>query len=322
MATAASARPSSSAAAARFDALDRHHRGSLDAGDFAASPAWQARPSAAWRALLERADRNDDGVLDAAEARAARERLFARPDRNGDGGEHGEWARPAAPDGVRPRRPPREQRLQALDTDHDGRVSRAEFLTAADARSRRRTAITTAASVRRNCSTRRTGQRAAIAWPRLGGAPGQRSRWPCQSRGSTWQRRGNASPAATATVTACWTAAKADHSRTERGHGRATRPVPRCRAADAPTGPARLAPDRRAATPQAAFAAQHYILRAACCVRRRVRGRGPSTQSGSNNRQSCSRDLAIPDEVRPVDPVAAGQHRRNRDDLLIIWGVN
>lgn len=123
------------AAAARFDALDRHHRGSLDAGDFAAAPAWQARAERRVARLLERADRNDDGVLDAAEARAARERLFARLDRNGDGVlEHGEWARPAAPDTASARDVRREQRLQALDTDHDGGVSRAEFLAAADAR--------------------------------------------------------------------------------------------------------------------------------------------------------------------------------------------
>lgn len=123
------------AATARFEALDRHHRGSLDAGDFAASTAWQVRAERRVARLLERADRNDDSALDAAEAHAAAERRFARLDRNGDGVlELGERARPAARRTPPGRDVQRGQRLQALDTDHDGRVSRAEFLAAADAR--------------------------------------------------------------------------------------------------------------------------------------------------------------------------------------------
>ncbi|MGE0045011.1 MAG: EF-hand domain-containing protein [Hyphomonadaceae bacterium] len=74
-----------------------------------------------------RADANNDGAITQAEARAAREAMFARMDSNGDGylTIADREARRAAMQARREAR--RERFMNDRDTDNDGRISRAEF---------------------------------------------------------------------------------------------------------------------------------------------------------------------------------------------------
>jgi len=121
-------------AAQRFDALDTHHRGSLDVTDLAAAPDVVARDDRRAEHIAKRLDGNGDGNVDATEAKAGTDRLFDRLDRNKDGvltademkggheGKHGRFD-----DFI-------QQRLTALDTNHDGNISRAEFEAGAQAR--------------------------------------------------------------------------------------------------------------------------------------------------------------------------------------------
>ncbi|BFI95556.1 MAG: hypothetical protein RSP_10660 [Rhodanobacter sp.] len=79
--------------------------------------------------MFAEADANHDGVVTLAEFQAARSARFDHLDRNGDG-YIGMGDIPA----LLRSRPKAEQRMKALirlaDTDHDGRVSRAEFIAA------------------------------------------------------------------------------------------------------------------------------------------------------------------------------------------------
>jgi len=77
--------------------------------------------------ILDSADTNGDGVITREEFHAARERLFGRLDRNGDG-----YIDHADMSGRLAGRQKAQERLaelvEQLDADGDGRVSKAEFV--------------------------------------------------------------------------------------------------------------------------------------------------------------------------------------------------
>ena len=78
--------------------------------------------------MLQKADTNGDGIVTRAEFTAARDRLFTRLDRNGDG----YLTKDDAPPRLAARRKGQgsglAQAMAMLDKDGDGRVSRAEFV--------------------------------------------------------------------------------------------------------------------------------------------------------------------------------------------------
>ncbi len=97
------------------------------AGQAAPAPADQAAPGGRGGGMMMRADTNGDGMISRAEFIAASDQRFARLDKNGDGfitaDELGDMAGRGPGGGV-----------MAADTDHDGKVSHAEFIALAKAR--------------------------------------------------------------------------------------------------------------------------------------------------------------------------------------------
>ncbi|MEO7689319.1 MAG: EF-hand domain-containing protein [Sphingomonas sp.] len=92
-----------------------------------AAPADQAAPGGRGAGMMMRADTNGDGKISRAEFAAISEQRFARMDKNSDGAvtadELGDMAGRGPGGGV-----------MAADTDHDGKVSHAEFTAMATAR--------------------------------------------------------------------------------------------------------------------------------------------------------------------------------------------
>jgi len=92
-----------------------------------AAPTDQAAPGGRGAGMMMRADTNGDGKISRAEYTAMSEQRFARMDKNGDGAitadEVGDMAGRGPGGGV-----------MAADTDHDGKVSHAEFTAMAAAR--------------------------------------------------------------------------------------------------------------------------------------------------------------------------------------------
>ncbi|MEO6214535.1 MAG: EF-hand domain-containing protein [Sphingomonas sp.] len=92
-----------------------------------AAPADQAAPGGRGAGMMMRADTNGDGKISRAEFAAISEQRFTRMDKNSDGAvtadELGDMAGRGPGGGV-----------MAADTDHDGKVSHAEFTAMATAR--------------------------------------------------------------------------------------------------------------------------------------------------------------------------------------------
>jgi Ca2+-binding EF-hand superfamily protein len=92
-----------------------------------AAPTDQAVPGGRGGGMMMRADTNGDGKISRAEYTAMSEQRFARMDKNSDGAitadEVGDMAGRGPGGGV-----------MAADTDHDGKVSHAEFTAMATAR--------------------------------------------------------------------------------------------------------------------------------------------------------------------------------------------
>lgn len=92
-----------------------------------AAPADQGTPGGRGAGMMMRADTNSDGKISRAEFAAMSEQRFTRMDKNGDGevtaDELGDMAGRGPGGGV-----------MAADTDHDGKVSHAEFTAMATAR--------------------------------------------------------------------------------------------------------------------------------------------------------------------------------------------
>jgi len=92
-----------------------------------AAPADQGTPAGRGAGMMMRADTNGDGKISRAEFAAMSEQRFTRMDKNGDGAvtadELGDMAGRGPGGGV-----------MAADTDHDGKVSHAEFTAMATAR--------------------------------------------------------------------------------------------------------------------------------------------------------------------------------------------
>lgn len=107
----------------------------LAAGSLAppARAATPLRATLAVNTIFDRLDLNGDGKIDAAEMREAREERFARLDTNHDG-TIGEAELKQATDRIQRRAAIAENlmtsRLESLDTNGDGVVSREEFLDA------------------------------------------------------------------------------------------------------------------------------------------------------------------------------------------------
>ena len=92
-----------------------------------AAPTDQAAPAGRGAGMMMRADTNGDGKISRAEFAAMSEQRFTRMDKNGDGAvtadELGDMAGRGPGGGV-----------MAADTDHDGKVSQAEFTAMATTR--------------------------------------------------------------------------------------------------------------------------------------------------------------------------------------------
>ena len=92
-----------------------------------AAPADQAAPGGRGAGMMMRADTNGDGKISRAEFAAISEQRFTRMDKNSDGAvtadELGDMAGRGPGGGV-----------MAADTDHDGKVSHAEFTAMSTAR--------------------------------------------------------------------------------------------------------------------------------------------------------------------------------------------
>lgn len=131
-----------SAAGTRFTALDTRHAGSVDANGLLDSPAATARAMHRAQFMVLRLDKAGNGYITRDEFVAAAQKRFARIDRNADGkltpdemsAPRGRRAHRGAAPNDAARAQFAQQRFDALDANHDGVVTQAEFVAAASAR--------------------------------------------------------------------------------------------------------------------------------------------------------------------------------------------
>lgn len=132
------------AAAARFKRIDTRNTGHVDSAALAHSPLAAARATHRAQRMVMRLDKAGNGYITRDEVVAAAQARFARLDRDGNGkltpqeltGSRGRHARPASGDDARvqARAQRQQQRFDELDANHDGVVSKDEFIAAASAR--------------------------------------------------------------------------------------------------------------------------------------------------------------------------------------------
>jgi len=121
------------AAEARFKTIDQQQKGKIDAADLASSPGATARIDHRAESIIARLDTAGNGYVTRDEYLAAAQGRFARIDVDADGkltadelaGSH----RHAKPDGAHGDHS--QSRFEKLDSNHDGVVTREEFMAAA-----------------------------------------------------------------------------------------------------------------------------------------------------------------------------------------------
>ena len=128
------------AATARFKSIDTQNKGSIDATQMAHSPAAAERAERRATFLVRHLDKAGNGYVTQDEFLAAATKRFARMDKNGDGkltleeltaprGRRGAGSSDESGNRAQFAR----KRFDALDANHDGVVTQAEYLAAATA---------------------------------------------------------------------------------------------------------------------------------------------------------------------------------------------